>query len=97
MNNAIGLLETKGLIAAINGADAAVKAASVKVVKVEKIGSAYVTVVIRGDVAAVSAAIDAAAEAASKYGQVVSTSVIPRPHAEVEASFGLITEEETEK
>lgn len=87
MNNAIGLLETKGLIAAINGADAAVKAASVKVVKVEKIGSAYVTVVIRGDVAAVKAAIDAAAEAANKYGEVISAHVIPRPHEEVENSF----------
>ena len=89
MNNAIGLLETKGLTAAINGADAAVKAASVKVIKIEKIGSAYVTVMVRGDVAAVSASIDAAAEAAAKYGQVVSCSVIPRPHTEVEKGFGL--------
>jgi ethanolamine utilization protein EutM len=89
MENAIGLLETKGLVAAINGADAAVKAASVKIIKVEKIGSAYVTVIIRGDVAAVKAAIDAAAEAATKYGEVISAHVIPRPHDEVEKSFSL--------
>jgi microcompartment protein CcmL/EutN len=97
MYNAIGLLETKGLIAAINGADAAIKAASVKVIKIEKIGSAYVTVIVRGDVAAVGAAMDAAREAASKYGQVISCSVIPRPHPEVEKSFGLEPKKETTK
>jgi ethanolamine utilization protein EutM len=62
VENAIGLLETKGITAAINGADACVKAAAVKVINVEKIGSAYVCVIIRGDVAAVKAAIDAGAE-----------------------------------
>lgn len=89
MEHAIGLLETKGLVAAINGADACVKAASVKIVRIEKIGSAYVCVMIRGDVAAVKAAIDAGTEEAAKCGEVICAHVIPRPHDEVEASFDL--------
>ncbi|MEK4060702.1 MULTISPECIES: BMC domain-containing protein [Paenibacillus] len=87
--NAIGLLETKGLTAAINAADAAVKAASVNIIKVEKIGSAFVTVILRGDVAAVKAAIDAGAEAAVKCGELISAHVIPRPHEEVEKRFNI--------
>jgi Carbon dioxide concentrating mechanism/carboxysome shell protein len=90
MKDALGLLETKGLTAAVNGADAAVKAADVAVTGIEKIGSAYVTVVLRGDVASVNAAISAAAEAAAKYGKVVSSCVIPRPHIEVLKGFGLM-------
>lgn len=91
MEHAIGLLETKGLIAAINGADAAVKAASVKVVKIEKIGSAYITVILRGDVAAVKAAVEAGVEMAKKYGEVIGANVIPRPHDEVTSSFAIGT------
>lgn len=96
MENAIGLLETKGIVAAINGADASVKAASVKVIKVEMIGSAYVAVIIRGEVADVKAAIDAGAEAASKCGEVISAHVIPRLHDEVAKGFGLDKEKEKE-
>lgn len=91
MNDALGLLETKGLIAAVNGADAATKAAGVVVAKIEKIGSAYVTVAIKGDVASVKAAIDAATEVAAKYGRIISSCVIPRPHIEVLMSFELVT------
>ncbi len=89
METAIGLIETKGLIAAINGADAAIKSASVAIIKVEKIGSAYVTVIFRGDVAAVKAAIEVGVEVAMKYGEVVSANVIPRAHSEVEEIFSL--------
>lgn len=92
MNTALGLLETKGLIPAIAGADAMVKAATVEVASVEKIGSAFVTVLIRGDVAAVKAAIESGVEAANRHGEVISTNVIPRPHDEVVRAFGLSDE-----
>ncbi len=77
---AIGMIETKGLSALLEGADAALKAASVTLVGWEKIGSGYVTAFFRGDVAAVKAATDAGAAAAAQVGQVVSVQVIPRPH-----------------
>lgn len=77
---ALGLLETQGLVAVIEGADAMVKAASVEIVGKEKIGAAHVTVMIRGDVAAVKAAIDAGKAAAEKVGKVVAAHVIARPH-----------------
>jgi carbon dioxide concentrating mechanism protein CcmO len=77
---ALGLLETQGLVAVIEGADAMVKAAAVEIVGKEKIGAAHVTVMIRGDVAAVKAAIDAGKAAAEKVGKVVAAHVIPRPH-----------------
>lgn len=77
---AIGLLETQGLSAVIEGADAMLKAANVEVVGKEKIGAAHVTVMIRGDVAAVKAAIDAGKAAAEKVGKVVAALVIARPH-----------------
>lgn len=89
MNTALGLLETKGLIPAIAGADAMVKAATVEISRIDKIGSAYVTVMIRGDVAAVKAAIEAGAETAARHGEVIGTNVIPRPHGEVERAFVL--------
>lgn len=89
MNSALGLLETKGLIPAIAGADAMVKAATVEIISVEKIGSAYVTVMIQGDVAAVKAAVDSGVEAAVRYGEVIGTNVIPRPHGEVARAFEL--------
>jgi len=76
---AIGMIETKGLIAIIEAADAALKAANVKYVGQSKVGSGLVSVTFTGDVAAVKAAVDAGAEAASKVGQVVSVNVIARP------------------
>jgi microcompartment protein CcmL/EutN len=77
---AIGLLETQGLVAAIEGADAMVKAANVEIVGKEKIGAAHVTILVRGDVAAVKAAVDAGKAAAEKVGKVVAAHVIARPH-----------------
>lgn len=84
MNNALGLIETKGLVAAIEAGDAMVKSANVTLVGTEKIGSGLVTITVRGDVGAVKAAIDAGTAAAQKVGEVVSTHVIPRPHTDVE-------------
>ncbi|KRK47243.1 pduJ protein [Secundilactobacillus kimchicus JCM 15530] len=84
MNNALGMIETKGLVASIEAADAMVKAANVEMVGQEKIGSGLVTVMVRGDVGAVKAAVDAGVAAAENIGEVMSSYVIPRPHAEVE-------------
>jgi ethanolamine utilization protein EutM len=84
MNEALGMVETKGLVGAIEAADAMVKAANVQLIGYEKIGSGLVTVMVRGDVGAVKAAADAGAAAAGKVGQVVSVHVIPRPHTDVE-------------
>lgn len=81
---ALGMLETKGLVGAIEGADAMVKAANVTLIGYEKIGSGLVTVMVRGDVGAVKAATDAGAVAAKKVGEVVSVHVIPRPHTDTE-------------
>jgi len=81
---ALGMVETKGLVGAIEAADAMVKAANVSLVGYEKIGSGLVTVMVRGDVGAVKAATDAGAAAAQRVGEVVSIHVIPRPHTEVE-------------
>jgi len=81
---ALGMVETRGLVPAIEAADAMVKAANVKLVGYEKIGSGLVTVMVRGDVGATKAATDAGAAAARKVGEVVSVHVIPRPHADVE-------------
>ena len=82
---ALGMVETRGLVGAIEAADAMVKAASVTLVGKEQIGSGLVTVMVRGDVGAVKAATDAGAAAASKVGEIISVHVIPRPHNEVEA------------
>ena len=84
MGEALGMVETKGLVAMIEAADAMVKAAKVTLVGWEKIGAGYVTAIVRGDVAAVKAATDAGAAAARRVGELVSVHVIPRPHAEVE-------------
>lgn len=81
---ALGMVETRGLVAMIEAADAMVKAANVRLVGWEKIGSGYVTAVVRGDVAAVKSATEAGAAAAAKVGEVVSVHVIPRPHADLE-------------
>src|SRR5262245_58490489 len=79
MNEAIGLLETKGLIASVEAADAMLKAANVTLVKQLNIGAAFITTIIKGDVGSVRAAVDAGAAAASKVGELVSAHVIPRP------------------
>ncbi len=81
---ALGLIETKGLVGAIEAADAMVKAANVKLIGKEKIGGGYVTVMVRGEVGAVKAATDAGAAAAARVGELVSVHVIPRPHDNVE-------------
>ena len=81
---ALGMVETRGLVAAIEAADAMVKAANVTLVGTERIGSGLVTVMVRGDVGAVKAATEAGAEAGSKLGELVSVHVIPRPHNDVE-------------
>ena len=82
---ALGMIETKGLVGAIEAADAMVKAADVTLIGKEHIGGGLVTVMVRGDVAAVKAATDAGAAAAGKVGNLVSVHVIPRPHVEVES------------
>jgi ethanolamine utilization protein EutM len=81
---ALGMVETRGLVGAIEAADAMVKAANVELIGYEKIGSGLVTVMVRGDVGAVKAATDSGASAAQKVGEVVSIHVIPRPHTDVE-------------
>lgn len=83
-HDALGLVETIGLIGAIEAADAMVKTALVTLVGTEQIGAGYVTVMVRGDVGAVKAATDAGAAAARRVGELVSVHVIPRPHADVE-------------
>ncbi len=86
---ALGMLETRGFTAMVEGADAMVKAAKVELVGFEKIGGGYVTAIVRGDVAAVRAAVDAGTMAAEKVGEVVSTHVIPRPHNNVDSALPL--------
>ena len=81
---ALGLVETRGLVAAIEAADSMLKAAHVELVGSERIGSGLVTIMVRGDVGAVKAAVEAGAAAASKLGEVIAMHVIPRPHVEVE-------------
>lgn len=80
----LGMVETRGLIAAIEAADAMVKAANVVLIGTEKIGSGLVSVVVRGDVGAVKAATEAGAAAAQRLGEVIAVHVIPRPHSDVE-------------
>jgi microcompartment protein CcmL/EutN len=84
MKESLGLIETRGLVASIEAADAMVKAANVILVGQVKVGAGLVTVFVRGDVGAVKAATDAGAAAAKKVGEVVSVHVIPRPHSDVE-------------
>jgi ethanolamine utilization protein EutM len=87
LKNAIGILETKGFAPLIQGADAALKSANVELIEWRQVGSGYVSFVVAGDVAAVRSAIDAAVNAASKIGDVVSQLVIPRPVDELEKTF----------
>ena len=84
MIEALGMVETKGLIGAIEAADAMVKAANVHLIGKEQIGSGLVTVMVRGDVGAVKAAVEAGTATASRLGEIIATHVIPRPHADVE-------------
>ena len=81
---ALGMIETKGLVGSIEAADAMVKAANVLLIGKEYIGAAYVTVMVRGDVGAVKAATDVGAAAARRVGELVAVHVIPRPHSEIE-------------
>ena len=81
---ALGMIETRGLTAAVEAADAMVKAAEVTLIGTEKIGSGLVSVMVRGDVGAVKAAVESGTAAASRLGEIIATHVIPRPHGDVE-------------
>ena len=83
MSSALGMIETKGFVGAVEAADAMVKSANVTLIGSEKIGSGLVTVMVRGDVGAVKAATDSGASAAARVGELVSVHVIPRPHNDV--------------
>ncbi len=83
-DEALGMIETRGLVAVIEATDAMLKAAKVNYVGMRKVGSGYVSVLVSGDVAACKAAVDAGASAAAKIGEVISVHVIPRPHNDVE-------------
>ena len=82
--DALGMIETRGLVGAVEAADAMVKAANVTLIGREQVGGGLVTVMVRGDVGAVKAAVEAGGAAASRLGEVVATHVIPRPHGDVE-------------
>lgn len=96
MAEALGMIECRGFAAVVEAADAMVKAAKVELVTYEKTGGGYVTAVIRGDVAAVKAAIDAGTRGAEKVGEVVSTHVIARPHTNIDLVMPLGRREEAE-
>jgi microcompartment protein CcmL/EutN len=87
--DALGMIETRGFAAMVEASDAMVKAAKVELVSYEKIGGGFVTAVVRGDVAAVRAAVDAGTRAAERVGEIVSTHVIPRPHTNVDSALPL--------
>jgi ethanolamine utilization protein EutM len=84
MADALGMIETRGFTALVEAADAMVKAAKVELIGFEKVGGAYVTAIVRGDVAAVKAATEAGSRAASKVGELISVHVIPRPHNNID-------------
>jgi microcompartment protein CcmL/EutN len=88
MNKAVGLIETRGLVGAIEAADAMTKAANVELTNHQTVGAGLVTVMVRGDVGAVKAAVDAGNTAAAQVGEVVSVHVIPRPHSSIEVLIG---------
>ena len=87
--DALGMIETRGFTAMVEASDAMVKAAKVELTSYEKIGGGYVTAIVRGDVAAVRAAVDAGTRAAERVGEIVSTHVIPRPHVNVDVTLPL--------
>ena len=90
MQEALGMVECKGLVAMIEAADSRVKAANVQLIGYEKIGAGFVTAIVRGDVAAVKAATDAGAAAARRVGELVSVHVIPRPHSSVDERLPVV-------
>jgi ethanolamine utilization protein EutM len=92
---ALGMIECRGLVAMIEAADAMVKSANVKLVGYEKVDAGLVTAIVRGEVGAVKAAIEAGSAAARKVGEVVSTHIIPRPHGEVEDGLSVVRTGET--
>ena len=96
MAEALGMIETKGFAAMVEASDAMVKAAKVELVGYEKIGGGYVTAIVRGDVAAVKAAVEAGVRGAEKEGEVVSVHVIPRPHENVDLALPLGRQPRTE-
>ncbi len=87
--DALGMIETRGFAAMVEASDAMVKAAKVELVGYEKIGGGYTTAIVRGDVAAVRAALDAGNSAAQKVGEVISVHIIPRPHSNVDETLPL--------
>jgi ethanolamine utilization protein EutM len=89
MAEALGMIETRGFAAMVEAADAMVKAAKVELVSYEKIGGGYVTAIVRGDVAAVKAAVEAGVRGAEKVGEVVTAHVIARPHENIDAALPL--------
>ena len=89
MSEALGMIETKGFVGLVEASDAMVKAARVELVGYERIGGGYVTAIVRGDVAAVKAAVEAGSRAAEKVGELVSVHVIPRPHGNVDSVLPL--------
>jgi len=96
MNEALGMVECRSFAALVEASDAMVKAARVELVSYEKTGGGYVTAVVRGDVAAVKAAVEAGVRGAEKVGEVVAVHVIPRPHANVDTVMPLGRQESTE-
>jgi ethanolamine utilization protein EutM len=94
MAEALGMIETRGFAAMVEASDAMVKAARVELVGYEKIGGGYVTAIVRGDVAAVKAAVEAGVRGAEKVGEVVSVHVIPRPHSNVDRALPLGRQDE---
>ena len=96
MADALGMIETKGFIGMVEAADAMVKAAKVELVGFEKIGGGYVTAVVRGDVAAVKAAVEAGTRGAEKVGEIISTHVIARPHVNIDLVLPLGRSDEAE-
>jgi ethanolamine utilization protein EutM len=93
---ALGMIETRGFAAMVEASDAMVKAAKVELIGFEKIGAGYVTAIVRGDVAAVRAAVDAGVQAAQKVGEIISVHIIPRPHENVDKALPL-SEKQTNK
>lgn len=97
MSEALGMIETRGFAAMVQAADAMVKAAKVELVGYEKIGGGYVTAIVRGDVAAVKAAIEAGVQGAEKVGEVISTHVIARPHTNIDVVLPLGRQDQAKK
>jgi len=87
MNEGLGIIETKGYVGSVEASDAAVKAANVSLIKTVQIGGGFVTVLVRGDVGSVKAAVDAGASAAAKVGELVASHIIPRPSPEMLKAF----------